>query len=426
MPGSMKRRVAIFLVLLLAFFLSQFFRHANAVIAPDLASDLSLNAQQLGLMTSLFYAAFAAAQLPVGAGLDRRGPRVVTPLVMLAAAPGALLFASATGFPVLATGRALIGFGMSAVLMGAYMALALWFPPQRFATLASLLVGLGSMGGMAAAAPLAWLNDRFGWRAVFMAASLLVVLSAALIFLVVRDPSSIVAPSVRAEEIAEEVPETTLPDDCSAARPGLSMIFRCNAYWRIAAMYFWMPGMLLAAQGLWAGPLLYDVFDYPSLRVGSVLTLISLGTIVGNLVGGSLSDRFGPGRITLGAACISLLSQLGIIVAVAWLVPQVVPVAYFGLGFGAGFNVLLLIHARTLLPPTLTGRVVTGVNMFGFIGAAGLQWTLGLLIGSFGRDTGGHYPPAAYATAFGVTAAGLLLAAAWYAPLALMSRSTQA
>lgn len=416
----MKRRVAIFLVLLLAFFLSQFFRHANAVIAPDLARDLSLNAQQLGLMTSLFYAAFAAAQLPVGAGLDRRGPGIVTPLVMLAAVPGTLLFATAGGFPALAMGRALIGFGMSAVLVGAYMALALWFPPHRFATLASLLVGLGSLGGLAAAAPLAWLNNHLGWRTVFLAGSALVLLSAALVFLVVRDPKPAKAPA------AEAGADTALPGDSPAGRPGLSAVFHRNGFWRIAAMYFWMPGMLLAAQGLWAGPLLYDVFGYASLRVGGVLALISVGTIVGNLIGGTLGDKFGPGRIALAAACISLLAQLGVIAAVTWDVPQLVPPAYFALGFGAGFNVLLLVHARALLPQNLTGRVVTGVNMFGFIGAAGLQWTLGLLIGSFGRDGAGHYPPAAYAAAFAVTAAGLLLAVAWYAPLALRSRSTRA
>jgi sugar phosphate permease len=45
----------------------------NAVIAPDLARDLGLEAAQLGLMPSLFFASFAAVQLPLG--LDRWGPR---------------------------------------------------------------------------------------------------------------------------------------------------------------------------------------------------------------------------------------------------------------------------------------------------------------------------------------------------------------
>jgi sugar phosphate permease len=56
----LSRRSAIFWVFGAAYFLSQFFRSTNAVIAGDLSSEIGLTAAQLGLMTSLFYAAFPA------------------------------------------------------------------------------------------------------------------------------------------------------------------------------------------------------------------------------------------------------------------------------------------------------------------------------------------------------------------------------
>src|SRR5262245_54848661 len=55
------RAVVIFVLFVAGHFLSTFFRSANAVIAPDLSRDLGLTADQLGLMTSLFYASFALA-----------------------------------------------------------------------------------------------------------------------------------------------------------------------------------------------------------------------------------------------------------------------------------------------------------------------------------------------------------------------------
>ncbi|NLE74515.1 MAG: MFS transporter [Actinobacteria bacterium] len=134
-----------------AFFLSQFFRHANAVISQDLMREFTLTAGQLGLMTSLFYLAFAAAQLPLGGLLDRHGPRCVTSLIMMAAVPGCLLFASANSFSALGTGRALIGLG--------------------------------------AAIPLAWLNEIIGWRTVFYICATLVVLSVAAIAIWARSPT---------------------------------------------------------------------------------------------------------------------------------------------------------------------------------------------------------------------------------------------
>jgi len=52
--------------LALAYYFSNFFRSANAVIAGDLVRELSLTAAQLGLMSSLFYVVFALVQLPLG------------------------------------------------------------------------------------------------------------------------------------------------------------------------------------------------------------------------------------------------------------------------------------------------------------------------------------------------------------------------
>jgi hypothetical protein len=49
----MQRRPLIFGLFAVAYFLSYFFRSANAVIAGDLRRDLGLTPEQLGLMTSL-------------------------------------------------------------------------------------------------------------------------------------------------------------------------------------------------------------------------------------------------------------------------------------------------------------------------------------------------------------------------------------
>ena len=104
----MPSRTSVFVLFTLAYFLSYFYRSANAVIAPDLAREMSLDAAQLGLMTSLFFAAFAAVQLPLGLGLDRYGTRRVTPGIMLAGAAGSLIIAGAQSFASLALGRALM------------------------------------------------------------------------------------------------------------------------------------------------------------------------------------------------------------------------------------------------------------------------------------------------------------------------------
>ncbi|NJN45375.1 MAG: MFS transporter [Candidatus Competibacteraceae bacterium] len=134
-PQVTKPRLAIILRVFLPFacgyFLSYLFRTVNAVISPDLVSDLNLDATDLGLLTSMYFLTFAAFQLPLGMLLDRFGPRRVETVLLLFAAAGALCFALSTRLEGLILGRALIGLGVSACLMASFKAFVMWFPPQR-------------------------------------------------------------------------------------------------------------------------------------------------------------------------------------------------------------------------------------------------------------------------------------------------------
>ena len=71
------------------------FRIANGLIAPDLSAEFSLNAAQLGLISSVFFIAFGLSQLPLGLALDRFGPRRTTLFLLATAIAGALLFVRA-------------------------------------------------------------------------------------------------------------------------------------------------------------------------------------------------------------------------------------------------------------------------------------------------------------------------------------------
>lgn len=69
---------------------------------------------------------------------------------------------AAQGFAALAAGRALLGLGFSGALIGALATFGRWFPDLRFATVSGLLVGLGTVSGLFAGTPLAWLAQSVG------------------------------------------------------------------------------------------------------------------------------------------------------------------------------------------------------------------------------------------------------------------------
>src|SRR5438128_8623622 len=169
------------------YFLSFFFRNVNAIISKDLAGEFALTPADLGFLTSMYLLAFAAFQLPLGVLLDRYGPRRVVAALLLCAAAGALVFALARDLGTLSLGRALIGLGVSAGLMGAIKAFSLWFPLSRLATLNGLYLAVGGLGSLAATAPAEAVVEALGWRGMFYILSAMSLAAAVIVFFVVPE-----------------------------------------------------------------------------------------------------------------------------------------------------------------------------------------------------------------------------------------------
>jgi MFS family permease len=149
------------------YIVSQFLRNSIGVIAPNLASDLNLSPAEIGLLSSVFFLAFAAVQIPLGMALDRFGPRICLVVGAAITVIGAVVFACAASPGVLIFGRALLGLGTAGSFVASLAVYARRFPPDRFATLAGLQVGIGTLGALLATAPLAFSTATIGWRGSF-------------------------------------------------------------------------------------------------------------------------------------------------------------------------------------------------------------------------------------------------------------------
>src|SRR5207237_583679 len=182
-----KALVVVFCPFAAGYFLSYFFRNVNAIISKDLTQEFALTPADLGFLTSMYLAAFAAFQLPLGVLLDRYGPRRTVAALLCLAAVGAALFALGRDLAMLSFGRALIGLGVSAGLMGAIKAFSLWFPLERLATLNGLYLAVGGLGALSATAPAAALVAALGWRGMFWILACLAALVALVVYFVVPE-----------------------------------------------------------------------------------------------------------------------------------------------------------------------------------------------------------------------------------------------
>ena len=143
-------------ILGLLYIVSQFLRNSVGVIAPNFAAEVSLSPIEIGLLSSIYFFAFAATQLPLGVALDRFGPKRCMLVSIAVTVAGSVAFALAHDVFGLVVSRALLGFGTACFLMAPVALYARWFPPERFSTLAGIHLGVGSLGALLATAPLAF------------------------------------------------------------------------------------------------------------------------------------------------------------------------------------------------------------------------------------------------------------------------------
>jgi sugar phosphate permease len=278
---TMHRRWAIFLITSANFFLSQFYRATNAVIADHLLLDLSLDTKGLGTLSAAFFYAFAITQIPITLFLDRVGPRLMMTGLSLLGIAGALIFAGADSFSMGLLGRILLGVGMACNLMGTLKLLTAWFSPTTFATLTGIVFSIGTVGNMAATVPLAFMVDLMGWRHSFVAIAGVNLGLVLALYLVVRD-----APEHKpAERIVGMTNKRNNPFS------GLTAIFKNRTYWIISLTTFTGYGIYAAFQTLWAGPYLMEVMGFDVMNAGQVILLMNVGAIAGGPVWGWLSDR---------------------------------------------------------------------------------------------------------------------------------------
>ena len=346
------------IVLALSYALSQFYRAFLPVLSPVLKSDLGATPEQLAGASGIWFLVFAAMQIPVGAALDRFGPRwTAASLFSVGGAGGALVFALAQTPGHVTLAMALLGVGCSPVLMASYYIFARQYPARLFATLATAMIGLGSLGNIAGASPLAWCIDAYGWRPTLLVLAGFSLCVALGIAALVRDPVRIIAQT----------------------RGSLLDLLRIPALWPIFAMMFVNYAPAAGIRGLWAGPYAEEVFGADTLAIGRMTLVMGLAMIVGNFVYGPLDRLLGTRKwVVVAGNALALAALIGLALApAAGLGQSTVLLAV--LGFGASAYGLIIAHARAFFPAHLTGRGVTLMNLFGIGGVGVMQSASGAI-----------------------------------------------
>lgn len=386
----------VYLCFAAAYLLSYVYRNVNAVISPELTASLGISASSLGLLTSAYFVAFAAMQIPAGMLLDRYGPRRVEPLLLSVAGCGALAFAASDSVGGLTLARALIGAGVAVCLMAPLKAIAAWYPAERHASLSGWMMVAGGAGALLSTAPLAAVLSFVSWQVIFGALAASTFAAAGAIFLL--------------------VPDTSHPSNAvgwSAQWRGVRSVFGSRRLWWMAPLGSVATGSFMAIQGLWSVPWLIEVNGYSRDVAAAHLLLMGI-TIVGGYLGIGV---FATGLARVGISTRHLYAAgFGLNIVALALITMRMPWTYVlwaAYGLGATVNVLGFTLLGQGFPRALAARANTAFNLLLFSGSFAAQWGIGLVVDA-ARSRLGINTGAALQVAFTLALVADFLACGWF------------
>jgi predicted MFS family arabinose efflux permease len=372
------------ILLCLAYVLSQFFRAFLSVLSIPLGDELGITPKNLADASGYWFLTFAAMQLPVGWALDRFGPRRTSGWLLIAGGGGgAAMFALAQSAGHIEWAMVLIGIGCSPVLMASYFIFAREFPPARFATLAAVMLGVGSVGNLVAAWPTAAMESLIGWRATLWGLATISTLVGIGILATVRDPARV---------------------EKAVGGATLLSVLKQPAFWAILPLMCFAYAPAAGIRGVWIGPYLEHVFTLSALQIGSATLVMGAMMIAGTFVYGPLDRILGTRKwVVFVGNFFGLMALVGLIMAPTGNVAIAITLMALIGFFGAGFPVMVA-HGRAFFPPHLVGRGVTLLNLFG-IGGVGV---MNIITGEISTLTPSAMDPAApYVAVFTALAATL-------------------
>lgn len=354
------------LALTLGHVFSNAVRTLPAVATDVLTRDLAISAETLAGITGAFPAAFAAAMIPVGVGLDRYGVKPVALTLMAIAVLGSGMAAIAPSAGTLLLAQIVLGIACSGMMMCPMTYAARAVPQTQFGLWAGMIQGVGNSGMILSASPLAWLVEAAGWRAGFWACGVLALIAFAAVLLTVR------------HERPEEAARVSIWQNARGVM-NLATSPRLRGLMALAFVSF---GAVLGVRGLWGGPWLMDIKGMGRIEAGHVLLACTVTLVAGPALAGWLVSRFGHLRqVLLGGH----LAAAGFILLLVLGGPLAFPPWADGLLlvlFGASITSQILCFAllRSLVRPEEAGRALSAQNIFFFGGAAVLQGLSGVAV----------------------------------------------
>jgi sugar phosphate permease len=376
--------------------------------------ELGLSNTQIGYALGAFTIAYGLFEVPTGRWGDRFGSRGVLSRIVIWWSLFTALTGAATGLLMLVAVRFLFGAGEAGAYPNVARIIARWFPRGERGRAQGFVITTAQLGGALAPVLAAYSIAAIGWRATFVAFSLVGVVWAVAFYLWFRDDPAehprtgageraLIAASQAPAPQAENHPPIPWKTILSSANIWLlGTLQTCSSF--LSYMFMgWYPTYLETARGV------------DPLATGRLASMVLFGSAVGCLASGYMNDflarvtRDHPARFRVYGFSGTLLAAVALLVGIQCDSP-VATSAWAAVAFMAAISQQATFWAVT----TEIGGAHLGV-VFGLMNSMGVPgaFVSSVFLGRFvdWMGTQGHSGRAQWDPAFYVYAGVLVVGA---------------
>jgi sugar phosphate permease len=381
------------------------------MVVPFIKDEFQLSNTDIGAMSSLFYIGYAAIQVPIGLVYSKYGVRIIFVIAMILTSISTFVMGFVNSGFQLKAARVALGIAEGPINIGIVSTINRWYPQKEkgFAT----GVFMSSIKFAPAVVPplCAIIIQAYGWREIFYIFAIPGFLIAALWFFFVRDNPKdskhcsegelnyILTESAQGGIDAVKTPAEVKSDDRFRL---IDKIIRKRVVepldthrkvltswniWACAFGYFFMVGIAYAIM-TWVPTYLIKVKHFSTLKTGLVAATPWIGAILGNVLGGWLSDNVFQKRrkpLMLITAVSTIFTMYSLLYAPDQMYLLALLLGVCGVFLNLGYSTFLVypmgIASKDKLP-----FAASIVNCMGSLGGAFAPFVVGVILDYQGWD----------------------------------------
>ena len=379
------------------------------VVVPYIKQSFQMSNTDIGAMASLFYIGYALIQIPSGFLFSKYGVKKILSISMILTSLATAIMGTASNVFHLKAARVLLGFSEGPLNIGSLTTINKWFPAHEKGTATGIFMASIKFAPAVVPPLCAYIIYAYGWREVFYLFAIPGFIFSALWWWLVKDDpkdsqycSTAELEYITAGKKANAKINEGMTTKKNQQLQWLDKLIRVRkirlldtnrkvlsswSLWGCALGYFLMVGITYAIM-TWVPTYLVTVKKFSIMKMGFVAAAPWIGAMLGNLIGGWLSDRVfdkrrKPVMLLTAASTVIMMYSLLYSPNDPFVLGAVLLVA--GILLNLGYSTFLA-YPMGLATKEKVPFAASIVNTAGSLGGAFAPFVVGVLLDKFSWD----------------------------------------